>query len=285
MTVLVFGRTGQVSCALQRLAPYARYLERSEADFSDPAACAAWVAQIKPTAVINAVAYTAVDDAEDNLPQATTINGATPGVIAQACALEQIPLVHISTDYVFDGAGHTPFVPTSPTNPLGAYGHSKLAGENAVRAAGGTHGILRTSWVISATGKNFVKTMLHLGATHDALSVVADQVGGPTCADDIATACLEIAQQLARDPAKTGTYHFSGAPDVSWADFARAIFTRAGMDVTVTDIPATNFPTKAARPANSRMDNSTTQAVFDIKRPDWRVGLDKICTDLDIKKP
>lgn len=283
--MLVFGRTGQVAQALQAQAPDARYLGRDAADFSDPDACAAWVARVNPTAVINAVAYTAVDDAEDNEALARTINSDTPGAIARACANLDIPLVHISTDYVFDGSREAPFATDHPTAPLGAYGRSKLAGEEAVRAAGGTHAILRTSWVVSATGSNFVKTMLRLGATRDTLTVVADQVGGPTCADDIAAACLKIARQLGADASKSGTYHFSGAPDVSWADFARAIFARAGMGVTVTDIPATDFPTKAVRPANSRMDNNSTEAVFGIPRPDWRVGLDKICTALDIKKP
>jgi dTDP-4-dehydrorhamnose reductase len=280
MPALVFGQTGQVAQSLRRLAPDVRFVGRAEADFTNPAACAALVARSGAQAVINAVAYTAVDAAEEDEALATIINGDTPGALARACAAAQIPLVHISTDYVFDGNSAAPFTTDHPPAPLGAYGRSKLAGEQAVRAAGGTHAILRTSWVISATGRNFVKTMLHLGATRETLTVVADQTGGPTCADDIARACLEVARQLALDPTKSGTYHFSGAPDVSWAQFARAIFDQAGLAMRVTDITSAQFPTPAARPHNSCMDNTTTQSAFGIARPDWRSGLAHILAQI-----
>lgn len=282
MKVLVFGKTGQLACELARRAG-AVTLElhgRDTADFSDPAACAALVAASDADAVINAVAYTAVDTAEEEEALASCVNGDTPGAIAQACTAKGIPFVHVSTDYVFDGAGETPFSPDHPTAPLGAYGRSKLRGEEAVRAAGGTFAILRTSWVVSAHGKNFVKTMLRLGAERDRLTVVADQVGGPTSAADIADACLEIARQLAEDPAKSGTYHFSGGPDVSWAGFARGIFEQAGISCEVADIPSSAYPTPAKRPLNSRMDNSATEARFGIARPDWRDGLREILKDL-----
>lgn len=280
MSILVFGQTGQVATALRKLASDAVFLGRAQADFTDPEACAALVAQHRPQAVINAVAYTAVDDAEDNEDLATTINAVCPGAIASACAQANIPFVHISTDYVFDGTGMVAFGPDHDTAPLGAYGRSKLEGEMRVQAADGVHVILRTSWVVSATGKNFVKTMLHLGATRDTLTIVADQVGGPTCATDIAAACLEIVGQLAIAPEKSGIYHFSGAPDVSWADFARAIFEQAGMVVDVIDITSAQYPTKASRPMNSRMDNRTTQTAFGIARPDWQVGLREIVKEL-----
>ena len=281
MSLLVFGKTGQVARELQRRAPDAIFLGRDEADLSDPAACAAAIDKIRPTAVINAAAYTAVDAAESEEPLATRINGDAPGAMARACARLGCPFVHISTDYVFDGSGTTPWPVDAPTGPLGAYGRSKLSGEQAVRAAGGVHAILRTSWVVSAHGRNFVKTMLRLGAEREKLTIVADQVGGPTPAGDIAEACLAMAGQLAKDPSKSGTYHFSGAPDVSWADFARAIFARAGLACEVEDIPTSAYPTPAARPANSRLDCSATLSAFGIARPDWRNGLSTIIKDIE----
>lgn len=280
MTLLVFGETGQVARELAARAPDAVYLGREAADLSDPAACAAAVRAAEPTLVINAAAYTAVDKAEAEEDLATRVNGAAPGAMAAAAAEMGVPFVHISTDYVFDGAGTAPFAPDAPVAPLGAYGRSKLAGEEAVRAAGGVHAILRTSWVVSAHGNNFVKTMLRLGAERDSLTIVADQVGGPTAAGDIAAACLAIADQLAADPGKTGTYHFAGAPDVSWADFAREIFGQAGLDCAVTDIPSAAYPTPARRPQNSRMDCTSLEAAFGIARPDWAESLSTILRDL-----
>ncbi|WP_298864732.1 dTDP-4-dehydrorhamnose reductase [uncultured Sulfitobacter sp.] len=289
MKVLVFGTTGQVACeialAAQAVGITLEAHGRDTADFTDPEACAALVAQTYAAAVINAVAYTAVDRAEEEEDLALTVNARTPEVIARVCAARGLPLVHISTDYVFDGAGHAPFTPDHPTAPLGAYGRTKLAGEHAVRAAGGPHAIFRTSWVVSAHGNNFVKTMLRLGAERDALSIVADQIGGPTPAADIAQTCLSAARQLCADAGKSGTYHLSGAPDVSWADFAREIFAQAGIPCEITDIPSVAYPTPAARPLNSRMDNTTTQNVFGIARVDWRVGLRGILAALDVATP
>lgn len=276
MTILVFGETGQVARELAARARDAVYLGRDQADLADPGACAAALTRIAPSVVINAAAYTAVDKAETEEALATRINGAAPGAMAVAAAELGVPFVHISTDYVFDGAGTAPFAPGAPVAPLGAYGRSKLAGEEAVRAAGGVHAILRTSWVVSAHGNNFVKTMLRLGAERDSLTIVADQVGGPTAAGDIAAACLEIAAQLTTDPGKTGTYHFAGAPDVSWADFAREIFGQAGLDCAVTDIPSAAYPTPAKRPHNSRMDCSGLEMTFGIARPDWAESLSDI---------
>lgn len=272
MTVLVFGTTGQVATELRALAPVTA-LGRDAADLSDPAACAAAIHAHRPRAVINAAAYTGVDRAESQEDLATVINADAPGAMARACAALGIPFVQISTDYVFTGDGTRPWRPDDPTGPLGAYGRSKLSGELAVRAAGGTHAILRTSWVFSAHGQNFVKTMLRLGAMRDRLTVVSDQIGGPTPARAIAAACLSIAEQLAADPAKTGTYHFAGAPATSWADFARAIMAGAGLPCVIEDIPTTAYPTPAKRPPNSRMDCSATQRVFSIPRPDWRADM------------
>jgi dTDP-4-dehydrorhamnose reductase (EC 1.1.1.133) len=283
MTILVFGSTGQVATELRAQEPGAIFLGRDRADLTDPDACAAVIREIHPDAVINAAAWTAVDRAEAEEEAATLVNGAAPAAMARAAAELGVPFVQISTDYVFDGTGSAPFAPDHPVAPLGAYGRSKLAGEQGVIDAGGIHAILRTSWVFSAHGANFVKTMLRLSETRDKLTVVADQIGGPTPARAIAEACLKIARQLAADPSKGGTYHFSGAPDASWADFAREIFDQAGRDTAVEDIPTSAYPTPAKRPANSRLDCTTTQKVFGIPRPDWRVELTDVLKDLGAK--
>ena len=180
------------------------------------------------------------------------------------------------------GDGERPYTEEDPVAPISAYGRTKLAGERAIAQAGGTYAILRTSWVFSAHGNNFVKTMLRLGAERDALNIVADQCGAPTGARDIALACHEIARQLGSDPAKSGTYHFASAPDTNWAAFARAIFAGANITCDVTDIPSSAYPTPAARPLNSRLDCGTTRDVFGIDRPDWRRTLADILNDLDI---
>lgn len=278
MKILVFGKTGQVATELQRQADVVA-LGREDADLSDPNSCAATIAASDADVVINAAAYTAVDKAEDEEALATLINGDAPAAMAQACADKGIPFVHISTDYVFDGSGEAPWEPLDATGPLGAYGRSKLAGENGIRAAGGTSVVLRTSWVFSAQGNNFVKTMLRLGKDREALSVVADQIGGPTAATDIAKACLSIARQLCEGK-PGGIHHFSGTPDVSWAGFAREIFSQAALNVAVTDIPSNDYPTPAKRPLNSRMDCATLKTKFEIPRPDWRNCLADVLADL-----
>ena len=279
--ILVFGRSGQVTTEIQTLADILA-LGRAEVDLSDPAACSAAINAYRPRAVINAAAYTAVDRAEEEEELATVINGDAPTAMAQACAALNIPLVHISTDYVFSGNGTSAWAPADKRTPQNAYGRSKLAGEQGIRAAGCTHAILRTSWVFSAHGSNFVKTMLRLSESHDKLSVVDDQIGGPTPARAIAAACLSIAQQLCEDPDKTGTYHFSGAPDVSWCTFARDIFAQAGRSTHVSPIATRDYPTPAARPLNSQLDCQTTEQVFGISRPNWRANLAEIITDLEI---
>ena len=220
--------------------------------------------------------------AEEDEELAIIINGDATTSIAQACAEMQIPLVHISTDYVFEGSGEVPWKPGDATAPQNAYGRSKLAGEEGILGSGATHAILRTSWVVSAHGANFVKTMLRLSETRDTLSVVADQIGGPTPAHDITSACLMIAQHLQDDPSKSGTYHYSGAPSVSWADFASEIFAQASRSVNVVPIQTTEYPTPAKRPLNSRMDCRTTVSTFGVKQPDWRVGLNEILKELEV---
>lgn len=286
MRVLVFGQTGQVALALQRQAARQGValvaLGRAEADLADPAPCAAVLAARIDAVdvVINAAAYTAVDKAETDADTAFAVNALAPAALAQVAASAGKPLLHISTDYVFDGSGERPWQVDDPTEPLGVYGASKLAGELGVRAAGGVHAILRTSWVFSADGANFVKTMLRLGASRDRLTVVADQVGGPTPAADIAGALLRMAEDMHRGRGRTGTYHIAGSPDVSWADFAREIFAQSGMAVAVEGIPTTAYPTPARRPANSRLDCAALQQVFGIDRPDWQQGLADVLASL-----
>lgn len=280
MKLLVFGKTGQVARELAIIVPDAVFLGREEADLMDPVACAAAVMASDAQAIINAAAWTAVDKAEAEEAAATVVNGEAPAAMARAAAAKGVPFLHVSTDYVFDGAGDRAFTPDHPTGPLGAYGRSKLAGEIGVRAAGGTYAILRTSWVFSAHGANFVKTMLRLAETRETINVVADQIGGPTPAAAIAASLVDMAGQLAADPTKSGTYHFSGAPDVSWADFAREIFRQAGLATQVEDIPTCAYPTPAKRPPNSRLDCTTLQDRFGIPRPDWRQGLADILKEL-----
>ena len=278
MKILVFGSTGQVATEVQRQAEVTA-LDRSAADLSDPAACAAAIVAHAPDVVINAAAYTAVDRAEEEPELAQTINADAPGAMAQACADLAIPFLHVSTDYVFDGSGTAPWQVGDPIAPLGVYGRTKAAGEDAVRAAGGVHAILRTSWVFSAHGTNFVKTMLRLSETRDALSVVDDQIGGPTPAGGIAAALLTMARALV-DGHQGGTYHYAGSPATSWACFARETFAVAGKSVTVTGIPTRDYPTPATRPLNSRLDCTSLEADFGITPPDWKSDLAQITSEI-----
>jgi dTDP-4-dehydrorhamnose reductase len=277
---LVFGSTGQVAQELRVRLPNAVFLSRSDADLRAPDRCAEAIAACDAELVINAAAYTAVDQAETDEDLAMLVNGLAPAAMARAAAARGLPFLHISTDYVFDGSGTRPWQPDADTGPLGSYGRTKLAGEHGIHAAGGRFAILRTSWVFSAHGTNFVKTMLRLGKTRDTLSVVADQIGGPTAAGDIAAALIEMGRLLSLGLGAPGTYHFAGTPDVSWAAFAREIFRQAGLKTQVTDIPSQAYPTPARRPQNSRLDCSTTETVFGIVRPDWHKSLNKVLKDL-----
>ena len=278
--MIVFGSTGQVASELKALLPDAVFCGRAEANLTDPAACFAAIMTARPDAVINAAAYTAVDRAEEEEDIAALVNGEAPTQMARACAELGIPFVNISTDYVFDGSGELPFAPDDTTAPLGAYGRTKLQGEDGIRAVAGTYAILRTSWVFSAHGENFVKTMLRLSKTRDTITIVADQVGGPTSARAVAKACMRIINQLKTEPNKAGTYHFSGASDVSWADFAREIFVQADRAVDVVDIPTSAYPTPARRPRNSRLDCTATKEAFGIERPAWNADLNEILNEL-----
>jgi dTDP-4-dehydrorhamnose reductase len=282
MKLLIFGQTGQVARELARRVPAGvtlTQLDRVQADLMNPAACAAAIHATDADAVINAAAWTAVDKAEAEEAAATVVNGDAPTAMAQACAARGLPFLHISTDYVFDGAGTLPFAPDHPTAPLGAYGRSKLAGEQGITAAGGQSLILRTSWVVSSHGANFVKTMLRLGRERPSLNVVADQIGGPTPAAAIADALYTCAAAMLNG-AQGGIHHFAGTPDASWADFARAIMTAANLPCQINDIPSSAYPTPAKRPLNSRMDCSSLTR-FGLTRPDWRAALPEILHDLE----
>jgi len=279
LKLLVFGKTGQAATELQRLADV-RALDRTEADLENPQACARIIADSDADVIVNAAAFTNVDGAEFEPEKAKFVNCLAPGAMAVAAAKKGRPFLHISTDYVFDGSGQAPWATDARPAPLGAYGRSKLAGEKAVRSAGGKSVILRTSWVFSAHQNNFVKSMLKLGNTRSEVAVVSDQIGGPTSAADIAVALLSIAQQMHDGRAVAGTYHYCGAPYVSWADFAREIFRQADLGAKVCDISSADYPSPARRPANSRLDCNVTETIFGLKQPDWRVSLGQVLQEL-----
>ncbi len=286
MRALVFGETGQVARELARTAP-ARGIEavllgRSAADLTDPEACARAVRDAEADIVINAAAYTAVDKAEDETELAFTVNGDAPGAMAEAAAAKGVPFLHISTDYVFDGAAGPAWREEDPVWPLGAYGASKLAGERAVAAAGADHVVLRTAWVFSSHGSNFVKTMLRVGRGKPEMRVVGDQHGGPTAARDIAGALWTIAEAWDGGRGVPGIFHYAGAPATTWAGFAEAIFARSGWDETpaVTAIATADWPTRAVRPPNSVLDCGRIAEAYGIAQPDWRTALDAVVEEL-----
>jgi dTDP-4-dehydrorhamnose reductase len=286
MRALVFGSTGQVARELRRAAGKlgieASFLDRAAADLADPEACAAAVRAAPADVVVNAAAYTAVDTAEDEPDLATLVNGTTPGAIAAACAEKGVPFLHVSTDYVFDGAPGRPWREADPTGPLGAYGRSKLAGEAAITAACPDHVILRTAWVFSAHGTNFVKTMLKVGRDRPEMRVVGDQHGCPTAAADIAGALWTIAEDWGRGRGRAGIFHYAGTPATTWAGFAEAIFARTRWPAKprVTAITTADWPTKALRPANSVLDCGAIEGAYGIAQPDWQLGLDEVLEEL-----
>jgi dTDP-4-dehydrorhamnose reductase len=285
MRLLVFGTTGQVARELARAAPARGHaltaLGRAEADLTDPAACAAAIAATDAEAVINAAAFTAVDRAEAEPDLAHAINAAAPGAMARTTAARGLPFLHVSTDYVFDGTPGRPWREEDATAPLGAYGSSKRDGEEAVMGADGQAVILRTAWVFSAHGSNFVKTMLRLGAARTELRVVDDQIGGPTPARGIAEALITIAEAFAAERGVPGLFHFAGTPSVSWADFADAIFAaRGGPAPRILRIPTVDYPLPARRPANSVLDCGRIARTYGIATPDWRDGLADVIAEL-----
>jgi len=282
MKLLVFGKTGQVARELARAMPTewnVTFLGREQADLEHPDQCAVAISDLRPDAVINAAAFTGVDKAEDEPEVAQTVNALAPAAMATAAQKLNVPFLHISTDYVFDGSGSEAFSPADPTGPLGVYGHSKLAGEQAIAEAGGKWFILRTSWVFSGHGANFARTMLRLGAERDSLGVVEDQIGGPTPASEIAQALVAAARAMV-DGQSGGIYHFAGAPFTSWASFARAIMDNADLDCRIDGIATSGYPTPAERPRNSRLDCESFEQDFGIDRPKWRKTLPQVISEL-----
>jgi dTDP-4-dehydrorhamnose reductase len=273
--ILVFGRTGQVAREIQHLGQV-QALGRDIADLSYPESCVAAIYAHRPRAVINAAALTGVDLCEEQEELALTINSVAPSAMAQSCATLNIPLIHISSDYVFDGSGCHPFSPKDDTAPQNVYGHSKLKGEQGILDSGCNYVILRTSWVFSNHGSNFVKKILQSSENCNELNVIVDQVGGPTPARAIAVACLKIVDQILVNPGKSGIYHFSGTPNVSWCDFARVILMEAGRKVQVNGLLTCDYPTQASRPLNSQLDCSFTEETFNLIRPNWRLDLANI---------
>jgi dTDP-4-dehydrorhamnose reductase len=289
--ILVFGRQGQVARELAILGEAGGramvFAGRETLDLSRLDAIEDLVASINPGLVVNAAAYTAVDRAESEPDAAYALNRDAPAVMARACADRGLPFVHFSTDYVFAGDLDRPYLETDPTGPTGVYGASKLAGEQAVTAAGGPAIILRTSWVYSAHGSNFVKTMLRLAASRDEIGVVADQTGRPTWARDCAEGALLAADALADAPGLAGLYHLGGDGDATWADLAAAVFDesgrRGGPTARVRPISTEEYPTPARRPANSRLDCRKIEAALTWRRRPWRESLAACMTEMELQ--
>ena len=282
MRLAVTGKQGQVVTSLLERGATASVeviaLGRPEMDLADPASVKAAIAAAAPDVVVSAAAYTAVDKAESEPELAFKVNEMGAGAVAEASAVLQIPIIHLSTDYVFAGDKAEPYLESDPTGPVSVYGASKLAGEKKVAAATGNHAILRTAWVYSPFGANFLKTMLRLGASRDMLRVVADQRGTPTSALDIADAVITVARRLKTDPdpALRGVFHLTGGGEGTWADFAEVIFAsleaRTGRGVAVERITTADYPTPARRPANSRLSNNKLQSSYGVKLADWDVS-------------
>lgn len=293
MRVLLLGANGQVGWELQRsLAPLGELiaLDRKAlgaADFAQPDSLAALVDRVAPDVIVNAAAHTAVDKAESEPELASALNAAAPGVLARAAAARGALLVHYSTDYVFDGSGTHARTEDAPTGPLGVYGQTKLAGEQAIRESGARHLILRTSWVYGARGQNFPKTMLRLAQEREALRVIDDQVGAPTGADLLADVTAHALRAVQAQPTLAGTYHLVASGETSWhglarfaIDTARTLRPDLPWKVSRIDaIPTTEYPTPARRPLNSRLDTTRLQTAFALRLPSWEAGVRRMLTE------
>lgn len=292
MKLLVTGSQGQVARSLSLAAKEQGFdcetVGRPDFDLTKPDHIERTLDQHKPDLVVNAAAYTAVDKAEEEGGAAIAVNRYGAGVLAALCNENAIPLIHLSTDYVFDGTKHFPYVETDATSPLGIYGHSKLEGERAVTAANPQHIILRTAWVYSPFGNNFVKTMLRLAETRDELGVVHDQIGSPTYAPHLAEAILTIGKLLGRNDNENrwGIYHIAGSGETNWHEMACYIFEQAALkghkQPLVRAIETIDYPTPAKRPANSRLDCTKLEQNFSIRLPDWHIGV-RECVDRLLK--
>jgi len=279
--IVVTGREGQVVTSLIERGVLDNRFEviaigRPHLDLSQPDTIDSALRAAEPDLIVSAAAYTAVDQAETDEVAAAIVNGASAGAIANTATSLDIPIVHVSTDYVFDGSKMSPYVEADPVAPIGAYGRSKLAGEQAVIHAAPNHVILRTAWVYSPFSKNFLKTMLRLAETRDSLNVVDDQIGNPTSALDIADGILAIAANLLKsdDPGLRGVFHMTGSGEATWADFAVEIFAasarQGGPSAIVERIPSSAYPTLAKRPANSRLDCGLLAGRHGVRLPDWK---------------
>lgn len=294
--ILLLGSQGQVGWELQRaLAPLGELtaLDRRgtgpwQADLSQPERLAPMLDALAPQLIVNAAAHTAVDRAESEPGLAHAINAAAPGELARWAAAHDATLVQYSSDYVFDGSGHTARSEDAPTGPLSVYGRSKLAGEEAIRASGCRHLILRTSWVYAARGGNFARTMLRLAAERDELRVIADQVGAPTGAELLADVTAHALRALAVDPTLAGTYHCAAAGETSWHGYACHVIewarahghpVKVGPDA-IRAIPTADYPTAAARPLNSRLDTSRLQRAFGLRMPPWQQGVERMLAEV-----
>jgi dTDP-4-dehydrorhamnose reductase len=286
MKIAVTGTAGQVVTSLVERGTAAGYeviaIGRPDLDLADPASVVRTLEATKPDVIVSAAAYTAVDKAETESDLTFAVNGAGPGAVAQAAKALGVPLIHISTDYVFDGTLDRPYVESDPTGPTGVYGASKLAGEQAVLDGHDDSAVLRVAWVYSPFGGNFVKTMLRLAGDRDELGVVGDQVGNPTSALAIADGIMKVATNMVTDssPALRGIFHMTAPGEASWADFAQAIFAasavRRGPAAAVRPIGTADYPTPANRPANSRLDCGLIARVHGVTLPDWRTSLDEV---------
>ncbi len=291
MKLLLLGCRGQVGWELQRsLATLGEVvaLDSDGADLSQPAAVAALARELRPDAIVNAAAHTAVDKAESEPERARAINALAPGALAAEAAALGAWLVHFSSDYVFDGSGDAPRTEDAPTGPLNAYGRSKLEGEQLVRASGCRHLILRTSWVYAARGANFAKTMLRLAAERDAIDVIDDQFGAPTGAELLAdVAALALRRALA-EPALAGTYHCAAAGVTSWHGYARFVIEHAraaGRPLKVAPdavrpVATAHYPTPARRPLNSRLDTTKLRTSFGLHLPPWQAGVERMLAEV-----
>lgn len=288
---LVTGQDGQVAQSLRERCYGSDAIEllavgRPSLDLSRPEALGAVIDSLKPDLIVSAAAYTGVDQAENDEAQALAVNAIGPAELARIAAARGIPLVHLSTDYVFDGTKDGHYQETDSVSPLGVYGRTKLEGERRIEAVSENVAILRTAWVYSPFGKNFAKTMLRLADTRSTLNVVSDQLGNPTSALDIADGILTVAANLlaSRDMALRGVFHMTGSGDTSWAGFAEEIFNVSSYDggpyAAVCRIPSSAYPTQAVRPANSRLDCSKLQAAHGIKLPDWRISIKQVIARL-----
>lgn len=295
MRIVLFGSRGQLGWELQRaLAPLGELTALSTdstdwpADFRQPESLGTTLRGLRPDVVVNAAAHTAVDRAESEPELAHTVNATAPGVLAREAAALGATLLHYSTDYVFDGSGNTARGEDAPTAPINTYGSSKLAGENAIRASGCRHLILRTSWVYAARGSNFARTMLKLAAERDSLRVIADQIGAPTAAELLADVSAHALRDLGRDPALSGTYHVAPAGETSWHAYACRVIDAAAArgkplklgSRDIQAIPTSDYPSAAARPLNSRLDTTRFRRAFGLTLPAWQQGVDRMLAEL-----